>query len=118
MELNLSSEDAAFRDEVRAFINATPTERVDLQFGVDYKFDDYHASQYGLQNAKGWQVNFDANVRATDTVSTHAFVSYEKYATEQRSIALGGTQANVTNTGLDWSAMPASPLGPDIELLT
>jgi MtrB/PioB family decaheme-associated outer membrane protein len=92
------------RDKIRAFVNATPTERVDLQFGVDFKYDDYHKSLYGLQNAKGWQANFDANVQATDELSAHVFTSYDTYDTNQRSIAIGGDQANVNNRALEWGA--------------
>lgn len=92
------------RDKVRAFLNVSPTERVDLQFGADFKNDDYHESMYGLQKARGWGVNFDVNVTATDALSGHFFTSLDSYSTLQRSIAIGGSKANVTNTGLDWSA--------------
>ncbi|WP_420474547.1 MtrB/PioB family decaheme-associated outer membrane protein [Noviherbaspirillum sp. ST9] len=92
------------RDKIRAFANVTPHERVDLQFGVDFHYDDYHKSLYGLQDAKGWQANFDASVRPTDAVTAHVFTSYETYGTNQRSIALGASQANVTNRALEWGA--------------
>ena len=92
------------RDKVRAFVNVQPSERIDLQLDLDYKNDDYHKSQYGLQKAKGWAVNLDASFAATDALTAHAFTSYDRYGTEQRSIALGGSAANVTNTALDWSA--------------
>jgi MtrB/PioB family decaheme-associated outer membrane protein len=92
------------RDKVRAFVNVSPTERVDLQFGADFKNDDYHESQYGLQKARGWSLNFDVNVVATDALSGHLFTSLDSYSTLQRSIALGAAKTNVTNTGLDWSA--------------
>lgn len=92
------------RDKVRAFINASPSERVDVQLGADFKNDDYRESQYGLQKARGWGVNFDVNVMATDALSGHFFSSLDSYSTLQRSIALGSAKTNVTNTGLDWSA--------------
>lgn len=92
------------RDKVRAFLNVSPTERVDLQFGADFKNDDYHESMYGLQKARGWAFNFDVNVNATDALSGHFFTSLDSYSTLQRSIALGASKTNVTNTGLDWTA--------------
>jgi MtrB/PioB family decaheme-associated outer membrane protein len=92
------------RDKVRAFVNASPNENIDLTLGLDYKNDDYHESQYGLQRAKGWAVNFDVNVVASETLSGHVFTSVDSYGTTQRSIALGGAKTNITNTGLDWGA--------------
>lgn len=92
------------RDKVRAFVNLSPTERLDLQAGFDYKFDDYHDSPYGLQTAKGWALNLDATFNATEALSGHVFTSLDRYETGQRSIALGGSKANVTNTALDWTA--------------
>jgi MtrB/PioB family decaheme-associated outer membrane protein len=92
------------RDKVRAFVNVAPTDRVDLQAGFDYKFDDYHDSPYGLQTAKGWALNLDATFTASDTLSGHVFTSLDSYKTGQRSIALGGAKTNVTNTALDWTA--------------
>jgi MtrB/PioB family decaheme-associated outer membrane protein len=92
------------RDKVKAFLNVTPTESIDLHMDVDYKDDDYHASQYGLQRATGWAVNLDASFRATDALSGHVFTSVDRYSTGQRSIALGGNRANVSNPDLDWTA--------------
>ena len=92
------------RDMVRAFANVTPTERIDLQFGIDFKNDDYHKSLHGLRKARGWQANVDASFRATDALTANVFTSFERYASEQASVALGASQANVVNRGLDWSA--------------
>ncbi|OWW22687.1 MtrB/PioB family decaheme-associated outer membrane protein [Noviherbaspirillum denitrificans] len=92
------------RDKVKAFLNVTPTESVDLHMDVDYKDDDYHASQYGLQRATGWAVNLDASYRATDALSGHVFTSVDRYSTGQRSIALGGNRAVVTDPRFDWTA--------------
>lgn len=91
------------RDKVRAFVNFSPRENIDLQLNADLKDDDYHESQYGLKRAKGWAVNFDANVVASETLSGHFFTSWDSYATAQRSIALGGSTANVTNTANGWT---------------
>lgn len=92
------------RDRVRAFMNFAPTERIDLQAGVDFKYDDYHKSQYGLQSAKGWAINLDANFIATEALTAHVFTAYDSYESGQRSIALGASKLNVTNTALDWTA--------------
>lgn len=92
------------RDKLHAFVNVSPTEQLDLRAGFDFKEDDYHKSQYGLQSAKGWAINLDATYNATDALSGHVFASFDKYSSGQRSIALGASKANVTNTGLDWTA--------------
>lgn len=92
------------RDKVRGFVNVSPNEQLDLQAGFDYKFDDYNKSQYGLQKAKGWALNLDASYKASDALSGHVFTSFDGYSSGQRSIQLGGSKANVTNTGLDWTA--------------
>lgn len=92
------------RDKVRAFLNVSPSEQIDLQAGFDYKNDDYHKSQYGLQKAKGWALNLDANYVVSDALTSHAFVSFDKYETGQRSIDLAGSQANVAVSTRDWTA--------------
>jgi len=92
------------RDKVRAFVNFAPADNVDLHMDVDFKDDDYHASQYGLQKATGWALNLDAAYTYSDALSLHAFTSFDRYSTGQRSIALGGAKANVLNPGFDWGA--------------
>lgn len=74
------------RDKVRAFLNVAPTERIDLQFAVDYKDDSYKESQYGLQKARGWAASIDAGFNASDALTTHAFLSADNYGTLQRSL--------------------------------
>jgi MtrB/PioB family decaheme-associated outer membrane protein len=73
------------RDKIQAYANVSPMERLDLQFGVDYKNDDYHKSYHGLREAGGWAAHFDANLAATDDLSTHFFASWEDYGSKQRS---------------------------------
>lgn len=73
------------RDKLHAYANLAPTERLDLQLGVDYKNDDYHESYHGLRRAGGWAAHFDANLVATDALTTHLFASYEHYGSKQRS---------------------------------
>ena len=91
------------RDKVRAFLNVAPTEQIDLQAAIDYKNDDFHKSQYGLQKAKGWAVNLDANYVVSDTLTGHVFASFDKYTTGQRSYAFNGGSRAITG-GVDWTA--------------
>lgn len=91
------------RDKLRAFLNTAPTEKLSLQFGLDYKDDNYHKSEHGLQDATGWAANFDANLSMTEALTGHFFASYEHYGTHQRSLALGASKANATNRALDWT---------------
>ena len=92
------------RDKLRAYANVAPSERLDLQFGIDYKNDNYHSSELGLKKATGWAANFDANLTATETTSGHLFASWEDYRTNQKSAQLGGVKANYLIAGNHWTA--------------
>jgi hypothetical protein len=78
------------RNKLRAFANVSATERLDLQFGINYHKDDYPDSEFGLKEATGWMANFDANFQATEAVSSHLFLTLEKYGTDQNSRAYSG----------------------------
>lgn len=73
------------RDKLRAFADFSPTDRLDLQFGIDYKADQFPETEdgFGLTKASGWAANFDASFRATDAVTTHLFASLEEYRNVQ-----------------------------------
>lgn len=94
------------RDKVRAFLNVAPTDKIDLQAAIDYKNDDFHKSQYGLQEAKGWAVNLDANYVVSDALTGHVFASFDKYATGQRSYAFNNNNnpRRAITGGVDWTA--------------
>jgi len=93
------------RDKVRAFVNVSPSDQLDLEFSADYKDDNYHKSELGLRSAIGWTANFDATVVFTDTLSGHFFASVDNYRSEQRSVQInGGQQALHTDPNRYWSA--------------
>lgn len=73
------------RDKLNAFANIAADENLDLQFGASYYRERYPDTEagFGLTLARGWAVNFDANLAATDTVSGSFFTSYESYKTHQ-----------------------------------
>ncbi|QDX82208.1 hypothetical protein B9N43_13710 [Denitratisoma sp. DHT3] len=91
------------RDTLRAFANLSPIDRLDLQFSIDHKNDDYYKSELGLRNATGWAANFDASLAATDALTAHMFASWEKYESNQRSAQLGAVKANYLNPGWHWT---------------
>ncbi len=91
------------RDKVHAYTNVSPTEQIDLEFGIDYNKDNYHDSEFGLREARGWMANIDASLRASETVSGHAFVSYEHYGSDQRSSQLGANKLAYLDPGNDWT---------------
>ncbi len=86
------------RDKLRAFVNAAPSDRLDLQFGIDYNQDRYPDSEFGLKEANGWMFNFDANLRASDAVSGHLFATAEQYGTDQNSRAYSGGASKPTQS--------------------
>ena len=91
------------RNKARAFVNLYPTERLDLQFGADLTRDSYYESEFGLRDAKGWALNFDANLAVTDTVSAHGFASLENYGTDQRSRSISNKTTHVTDPTRDFN---------------
>ena len=93
------------RDKLRAFANFSPTDKLSLQFGVDYNNDKYPDSTFGLSDAKGWSANFDAGLMASEAVTGHFFASYEEYGTDQNSRAYtAANKATVLATpALGWS---------------
>lgn len=72
------------RDKLRAFVNMSPSEKLDLQLGASYYHEKYPEAEkgFGLAKATGWTTNFDANLAATDTVSGVFFASYEDYESD------------------------------------
>lgn len=80
------------RDKLRAFADFSPTDRLDLQFGVDYKDDRYPDSEagFGLVGATGWAANVDASLRVSDAVSGFAFATLEEYRTDQQGANISG----------------------------
>lgn len=90
------------RDKLRASANLMPNDNLDLQFVLDYKNDKYRDSELGLREAKGWAASFDANMKMSETFSSHVFYTHEVYETEQRSVQLGGNRALWNNPGWYW----------------
>lgn len=93
------------RDKVRAFVNVSPIEQLDVEFSADFKNDRYTESVLGLRQAKGWAGNVDATLALSENVTGHAFASVENYRSDQRSVQLGGSQqALYTDPNRYWSA--------------
>lgn len=83
------------QDKLHAFANVAPTDRLDLQFGVSYYNEKYPDAEngYGLTSAKGSSLNFDAALKATDTVTGKFFVSLDNFRTDQN--AHNGSTTNI-----------------------
>lgn len=92
------------RDKLRAFVNFSPVDRLDLEFSADYKDDRYTHSELGLRQASGWAGNFDASLVVSENLTGNMFVTVENYQTNQRSVNLGATQANYTDVNRYWTA--------------
>lgn len=71
---------------------------------------DYHKSYHGLREAGGWSAHFDANLVASDALTTHLFASYEHYGSKQRS-----SQFDQTVTALPDYLNPARDYTYDID---
>lgn len=75
------------RDKLRAFANFAPNEKLDLQFGASYYNEKYPEAElgYGLTQAKGATLNFDANWKATDALTGTFFLSMDDFKTDQNA---------------------------------
>jgi len=73
------------RDKLHAFANASPSEKLDLQFSASYYKERYPEAEigFGLAKATGWSANVDANLAATESVSGLFFATFEDYSTDQ-----------------------------------
>lgn len=92
------------RNKLRAFLNVMPNEQLDVAFSADYKDDQYSSSELGLREATGWTWNVDATWLVSDTLTGNAFLSMDHYESSQRSVQIGGVQANFTDPARYWSA--------------
>lgn len=72
------------RDRLHAFANVAPSERLDLQFGASYYNEKYPEAElgYGLKQAKGMTLNFDASLKATDAVTGTFFLTLDDFKTD------------------------------------
>jgi len=73
------------RDKLNVFANIMPNEKWDMQTSVSYVKERYPDTEagFGLDRATGWMANMDSNWVVTDSVSGLAFVTWEKYQTDQ-----------------------------------
>jgi hypothetical protein len=80
------------RSRVRGTVDWQASETFDLQFGGDYRHENYPDSIYGLKSTNGWSLNFDGDYNAGDDLSLNAFYTYE----DQHSKTAGDTASNGT----------------------
>lgn len=75
------------RDKVRAYASLAPIEKLDLQVGGSYYRENYPEAEtgFGLAKARGFSVNLDANLAATETLSGVFFTTFENYKTHQNA---------------------------------
>jgi len=75
------------RDKLHAFANISPADNLDLQFGASYYNEKYPEAElgYGLKQATGTTLNFDANWKATDAVTGTFFLSLDDFKTDQNA---------------------------------
>jgi len=77
------------RDTLRASLGWEATERLSLQAGADFNRDDYGSSVYGLQRATSWALNFDGNLRLSDSLTTGIFFSHENLSSRNAGDGYG-----------------------------
>ena len=70
------------RNKVRASSNWQATDQLSLTGGLDFNYDDYNNSAYGLQNAKSWALNLDATYATSENLSVSMYYTYENQASK------------------------------------
>ncbi len=76
------------QNKLKGSLDFQATDALVLQTGGSYSRDDYNHSQYGLQDARNWTINLDADYAANENLSINAFYTYEDIKAKQRSYAI------------------------------
>lgn len=92
------------RDKVRTSLTWQANDALSLQGGVDYNNDDYPGSVYGLQSAKGWATNLDANYALPANVTADLFYTFEN----QRSMSAGNSYSANSNAASVTNGQPGA----------
>jgi MtrB/PioB family decaheme-associated outer membrane protein len=79
------------RNRVQSAINFYPTEKVDFTVNGEYRNDDYHDSQLGLQNSRHYAVTLDMGFHPTDLINMYAFVTHQNFEYDQRGYRRTGS---------------------------
>ncbi len=74
-------------DQITAMLDASPTERLSLNFEAVHGVDKYPKSVYGLRSNRRTSLGLDADYRVDEKMSIQAFYNFEYDKTFQRSHA-------------------------------
>jgi MtrB/PioB family decaheme-associated outer membrane protein len=84
------------RNRVRSSLAWQAGDSLSVQGGLDLNDDDYPASVYGVQHAKGWAGSFDVGYALGDDFTASVFYTYE----HQRVLTAGNSYTANNNTAL------------------
>jgi hypothetical protein len=102
-------------DEVKGTIDASPTSDLSASLMVKFAKDTYPEGTYGLRNNHNLSVGADISWQISNTLSAHAYYTYQQIFYDQASIYLSGGYAltsqstdsvNIFGAKLDWQAIP------------
>jgi hypothetical protein len=82
---NMSDRD---RNKLRSSVDWQASDKLSLQAGVDYDYDNYDA-KFGLQDSRTWAVNLDGTYAVSEDFSTSVFFNHEDLRTSMDSDAYG-----------------------------
>lgn len=83
------------RQNLRSLFDYQLTDRLNMALSGDWRYDDYTQSNYGLQSAKNWSVNFDTSYAFSEELSGHVFYTYQ----DAMSNLVGTSYGSNSNTG-------------------
>ncbi len=78
--------------QTRADFNYLPTDRWNLNLNLQWRDDDYDASELGLTEAEWYRGHLSASYVASETLSASVYAGYDYYKADQSSRAFRGGQ--------------------------
>jgi hypothetical protein len=101
--------DISEREQMKhsANINFTPTDRTAYGIYYNFVYDDYDASQLGLQNSQRHDITFDWTYTPSDATTLNVYYTYENIQTEQLNnelVGFGPTCTTLNDPACNWTA--------------
>ena len=80
------------RWETKGDFSYLPSERWNLNLNLQWRYDDYDQSEFGLTESEWIRGHFSVGYQATDTLSGNVYAGYDRYDGNQSSRAFRGGQ--------------------------
>lgn len=92
------------RTSLRSSVQSAVSDTVTLSGGIHFNEDHYSRSVYGLQDARNWQFNLNADFNVDEDLTFHAFLNRETVRSRMTNSYTSPGSAAVENPGAAWQA--------------